>query len=150
MSQEYIRDPLTPEGTPLIDEKRRLDGKIALVASAGLGIGRGKALSMASRGAAIIVVDRCIDGAEQTAEDIRAAGGRAIAIAVDITIKAQVEMLAKQASGIFGGLDIVVNSAGFAFTVGTLEDQHNDQIKTLLTYDINASISQGNNHVSGW
>ncbi|MGA8119401.1 SDR family NAD(P)-dependent oxidoreductase [Rouxiella badensis] len=130
--------------------KQRLDGKVAMVTHAGQDCGKEQAILLASLGASIIVTDADIAQAEQTAEDIRHAGGKAIAVAVDITVKSQIEMLVKYASGIFGGLDIVVNSAGFVYSVSELGIRDADNLEKLLTENINAALSINQTRVSGW
>src|SRR5579864_569319 len=98
-----------------------LDGKIAIVTGAGRGIGREEALLLASEGAKVIVNDvgasRSGEGAdaspaEQTVNDITAAGGEAALNADDVSSWAGAEALVKQAVDTWGKLDILVNNAG--------------------------------------
>jgi NAD(P)-dependent dehydrogenase (short-subunit alcohol dehydrogenase family) len=88
-----------------------LDGKIALVTGAGGGIGRAHALALAAAGARVVVND-IGDAAGAVADEIRAAGGEAIANTADITDYASAESLVGEAVAHFGGLDVVVNNAG--------------------------------------
>jgi len=67
----------------------RLEGKVAIVTGAGSGIGRGIAKGYAREGAAIVVNDILRDTAEETADSIRAAGGRAVAVCADVADLAQ-------------------------------------------------------------
>jgi 3-oxoacyl-[acyl-carrier protein] reductase len=90
----------------------RLDGRVAFLTGAGRGIGAATAAKLAAEGAAIAVTDMDIGPAEETAAAIRAAGGRALAIAVDVTSREQVEAAAAQAAQEFGHLDILVALAG--------------------------------------
>lgn len=92
----------------------RLDGKVAIVTGAGgrgNSIGRAYALGLASAGAAVVVADLNADGARKVAEEIAAAGGRAIPVGVDITQPDTVQQMAKAATEAFGGIDILVNNA---------------------------------------
>lgn len=140
-----------PEDTlTLIDEDQCLHGKVALVSMGGRGKGRELALQLASRGASIIIADSELDNAEQTAEDIRNLGNKAIAVSVDITVQSQAETLVKYAGGIFGSLDFLVNCAGIIYNVSELINSKEKDLQRLLTHNINASISVNNSHVSGW
>jgi NAD(P)-dependent dehydrogenase (short-subunit alcohol dehydrogenase family) len=90
-----------------------LAGRVAIVTGAGrkTGMGRAIALAMAAAGAAVAVSD-IGDGGKATADEIIAAGGRAIAIACDVSDSDQVEALVAGAVAEFGGLDVLVNNAG--------------------------------------
>src|SRR6266568_1734123 len=90
----------------------RLDGRVAMLTGAGRGIGAATAAKLAAEGAAVAVTDMDIGPAEETAEIIRSAGGRALAAAVDVTQKEHVEAAAARAAQEFGRLDILVACAG--------------------------------------
>jgi 3-oxoacyl-[acyl-carrier protein] reductase len=90
----------------------RLDGRVAFLTGAGRGIGAASAAKLAAEGAAVAVTDMDLAPAEATAEAIRSAGGRALAIAVDVTNREQVEAAAERAAREFGQLDILVALAG--------------------------------------
>jgi 3-oxoacyl-[acyl-carrier protein] reductase len=89
-----------------------LDGKVAVVTGAARGIGAGIAREFGTQGAAV-VVDHLEDpdAAQAVVTDIEAAGGRAIAIAADVTDAEDVDRLFTAAIDAFGGLDIIVNNA---------------------------------------
>jgi NAD(P)-dependent dehydrogenase (short-subunit alcohol dehydrogenase family) len=98
-----------------------LKNKVAVVTGAGRGIGREIALLLAKEGARVIINDLggAADGtgadvkvADQTVEDIKSAGGEAIANYDSITEYENVENMIQAAFDQFGGLDIVVNNAG--------------------------------------
>ena len=90
----------------------RLDGRVALLTGAGRGIGAATAARLASDGAAVAVTDMDLGPAEEAAQQIRAAGGRALAIPVDVTKREQVEAAAARTAEEFGRLDILVAVAG--------------------------------------
>jgi NAD(P)-dependent dehydrogenase (short-subunit alcohol dehydrogenase family) len=99
----------------------RFDGRVAIVTGAGGGLGRLHALALAARGAAVVVNDLggTIDGtggapiaAHAVAEEIRAAGGKAIASAASVTDFAAVQSMVDAAMREWGRVDILVNNAG--------------------------------------
>ena len=89
-----------------------LTGQVAVVTGASRGIGRAIALKLAGEGAAVVVTATTIESAQRTADEIAAAGGKALALKVDVSQSAQVEGLIKEAVAAFGRLDILVNNAG--------------------------------------
>jgi len=89
-----------------------LSSDVAVVTGAGRGIGEGIANVFADAGAAVVCAARRTEEIERVAKDIRAKGGRAIAVTTDVTDEAAVEKLAESAVGEFGSLDIWVNNAG--------------------------------------
>jgi 3-oxoacyl-[acyl-carrier protein] reductase len=89
-----------------------LNGKVAIVTGAGRHIGRQIAMTLADEGAALVVNDYFEDRAEAVAEEIRAAGGRAIGHRADVTQKAEVDAMVDRAIGELGGIHILVNNAG--------------------------------------
>jgi 3-oxoacyl-[acyl-carrier protein] reductase len=91
-----------------------LTDRVAVVTGGSQGIGRAIALGLAGRGAAVVVADVRIDGARGVAETIAAAGGRAEALAVDVTDGPAVQAAFDGVVERFGRLDILVNNAGIA------------------------------------
>lgn len=93
----------------------RLEGKIALITGAGHGQGAAGARLFAREGAAVAVADVNAAGAELVAGEIVAEGGRAIAVAADVSDPAQVEAMVARTVGEFGGLHVLYNNAGVMF-----------------------------------
>ena len=97
-----------------------LTGKVAIVTGAGSGIGRASAEILARHGASVVVSDRDGAAAEATAETIRAAGGKAHAIEIDVSDDTQLESLVAAAIERHGSLDILHSHVGIQVE-GTLE-----------------------------
>ena len=91
----------------------RLQDKVAIITGASTGIGRAIAMAMAREGASVVVdyVGRP-DDANGVVAQITQQGGKALAVAADVSDSAQVAQLLQQAVGQFGRLDILVNNAG--------------------------------------
>ena len=91
----------------------RLNGKVAIITGGGGGIGGATARRFAREGALVAVFDRNLAAAEKVAADIQQAGGRALALACDITVRAQIDAAVAQVAAALGPIDILVNNAGW-------------------------------------
>jgi len=98
----------------------RLSNKTAIVTGAASGIGQAIAIGLAAEGAAV-VVDYSHKEPDETIGAIKSAGGRAIAVAADVSDADQVAALVDRAAREFGRLDILVNNAGVEFKHPFLE-----------------------------
>jgi 3-oxoacyl-[acyl-carrier protein] reductase len=92
-----------------------LEGKVAIITGSGRGIGAAAAKLFAAEGAAVVVSDLDAEPAEETAAAIRQAGGKAIVVVGDVTDLAFPAQLFKATLEAFGGFDIIVNNAGYAW-----------------------------------
>ena len=99
----------------------RLDGSAAIVAGGAGGLGSAIARGLAECGAAVAVADRAATEAKEIADGIVGAGGRAIAIEVDVTSAASVERMVATAEDTLGAVDVLVNSAGITRRTPALE-----------------------------
>lgn len=89
-----------------------LANKIVAITGASSGIGEATARLLAARGARVLVGARRTDRLEKLVTEIRAAGGEAYCMALDVTSLAQMEAFVAEAQQRFGGLDVIVNNAG--------------------------------------
>jgi meso-butanediol dehydrogenase/(S,S)-butanediol dehydrogenase/diacetyl reductase len=96
----------------------RLAGKVAVVTGAAQGIGRGIALCMAKEGADIAIADLKLEEAAQVADEVRAAGRKAVVVKTDVTRLSEFEALYETVRRELGQIGIVVNNAGSASRPG--------------------------------
>jgi 3-oxoacyl-[acyl-carrier protein] reductase len=109
----------------------KLTGKTALITGSGRGIGRALALKLASEGAAVVVNDLDEAPAAETVKAIEQAGGRAIAVPGSVTEPDFGDRFVQAALETFGGLDIIVNNAGYTLD-GVIQKQTDDQFQKML------------------
>jgi len=105
-----------------------LAGRVALVTGGASGIGRATARLLAERGAHVVVADLNAEGAKDVADELVAAHGlrRSIAVATDVTDEAAAEQMVRSAVLEYGGLDILVASAGLATSAPLAETTLDD------------------------
>jgi len=88
------------------------DQKIIVITGASSGLGEATARLLAAKGAAIIMGARRLERIERIAEEITAAGGRALAVRTDVSDRSQVQNLVETAVAIYGRVDVIINNAG--------------------------------------
>ncbi|WP_439606602.1 SDR family NAD(P)-dependent oxidoreductase [Hydrogenophaga sp.] len=116
---------------------RKLDGKVAIVSGSGRGIGREIALKLASDGARIVINDLDAVPAEQTVRDIQAAGGEATACVGSVIEAGFAERFVQTAIDTFGGLDIIVNNAGYTWD-NVVQKMSDEQWDAMLAVHLTA------------
>ncbi len=99
----------------------RLDSRTALVVGASRGLGRIMAQALAEAGANVAVASRTMDALEAVAAEIRERGMRSCAVQVDVVDSASVDAMVARVCEEFGRLDILVNSAGVAWTARVVD-----------------------------
>lgn len=114
-----------------------LDGKVAIVSGSGRGIGRDIALRLASEGASVVVNDLDPEPAHETVEDIKAAGGHAIACVGSVTDDDFAERFVGTAIDAFDGLDIIVNNAGYTWDT-VIQKMTDEQWDTIVDVNLKA------------
>ena len=116
-----------------------LQGKYALIAGGGRGIGKAIALDLAREGVDVAIASRTLEQLEETAREITdATGRRAIPLVADVTSREQVDRMVDEAAAKLGGLHILVNSAslpgGSRSATGPIENLDEDEL--LSDFDV--------------
>lgn len=107
---------------------RRVRGTTVVITGASSGIGRATATEFAKSGASVVVAGRRQDRLDTLVKEIETAGGRALAVATDVSDEQQVEALIRRSHDHFGQVDTLVNNAGIGiaapFHEQTIDDFH--------------------------
>src|SRR5512141_991975 len=107
---------------------------VVAITGASSGIGLACATTLAREGAAVVLGARRVDRLEQAVAGITAAGGRALAVPLDVTREQDVASFVERARASFGRLDVLICNAGFGF-YGTLEQTPPDVMRRMM--DVN-------------
>lgn len=114
---------------------KHLANRVALVTGGGQGIGRAVALRFAGEGAKVVVIDIVAESARAVADEIKAAGGEAMAVTCDVTRRDQIDALVGQVLDAYGQIDILCNNAGItrdARLVKMTEDEFDSVVDVNL------------------
>ncbi|AJT41692.1 SDR family NAD(P)-dependent oxidoreductase [Psychromicrobium lacuslunae] len=120
-----------------MSQEAKLAGKVALISGSGRGIGREIALKLASEGAKIVVNDLDAEPAEQTVADIAAAGGEAVACHGSVSEPDFAQRFVETAVEKFGGVDIIVNNAGYTWDT-VIQKMTDEQWDAILDVHLKA------------
>ncbi|GAA7760374.1 MAG: 3-oxoacyl-ACP reductase [Burkholderiaceae bacterium] len=115
----------------------KLTNKVAIVSGSGRGIGREIALKLASEGAAVVVNDLDAEPAEAVVREITAMGGRAVACVGSVTEADFGKRFVGTALQTFGGLDIIVNNAGYTWD-NVIQKMTDDQWSAIMDVHVTA------------
>ncbi len=108
------------------DSMFNLEGKVAIVTGGSRGLGKAMALGLADAGADIVIASRTQADLDKVAEEIKAKGRKALAIAMDATNFDSIKAMAAKVMEEFGKIDILINNAGFGTTVPFLKIAEED------------------------
>ena len=95
----------------------RLKDKVAIITGAGRGLGKAFALRFAGEGARLLLPDISLERAQNTAREIKAKGGEAVAMLTDISDEKATKRMAEEVVRIYGGADILLNNAAMYYGV---------------------------------
>lgn len=114
---------------------KHLANRVAMITGGGQGIGRAVALRFAGEGAKVVVIDIVAESARAVADEIKAAGGEAMAATCDVTRRDQIDALVGQVLDAYGQIDILCNNAGItrdARLVKMTEDEFDSVVDVNL------------------
>lgn len=114
-----------------------LQGKVALVTGSGRGIGQAIAQKFAAEGARLVINDLDPAPAEETAAAIRAGGGQAVVCAGNVTDKAFPDRWIKTGLDAYGGIDIIVNNAGYTWD-NVIQKMTDEQFDAIIDVHLGA------------
>lgn len=116
-----------------------LTGQVALITGSGSGLGRNLALKFAAAGAAVGVADLNLAAAQQVVEEIEAAGGRALAIAMDVTSEDEVNKGVEALVQAFGAIDVLISNAGIQI-IESIDKFEFSQWKKMLAIHLDGAF----------
>ncbi len=118
----------------------KLGGKVAIVTGSSRGIGRSIAIQLAQAGARVVISSRKLEACEEVVQTIRSTGGQAIAIAANISDKAQLEVLVQQTRAAWGGIDIMVCNAASNPYYGPMAELPDEMFDKIMRNNVLSNL----------
>lgn len=117
--------------------EKKFSGKVAVVTGATSGIGHACAIAFANEGAKVVCVGRKDDALKDVEQEIRDAGAEALCLRVDLSNEREADHVIDEAIKAFGGVDVLVNAAGFLST-GTIETTSQEAWDEMMNVNVRA------------
>ena len=121
----------------------KLKDKVAVVTGAGgqTGYGKGIALALAREGCNKVIVDVDIEGGQKTADEVKALGGKALAVKTDISKMAEVEEMTEQAIAEFNKIDILINNAAIGLPSKPFLELSQNEVERVIGVNLYGSMN---------
>ncbi len=116
---------------------KKFSGKVAVVTGATSGIGHACALGFANQGANVVCVGRKEEALKRAADEVRSAGAEVLSLRADLSVDSDADRVVDQAVETFGGIDVLVNAAGF-LTSGTIENTSINAWDEMMNVNVRA------------
>ncbi len=115
-----------------------LGGRVILITGASRGLGRALALACAGEGANLVINSRSESSLRPVAEEAEGSGAEVLAVAADVSVRAEVEKLVDGAVRRFGRIDVLVNNAGLLGPRVTIEEYPEDEWRRVIDANLTA------------
>ncbi len=123
-----------------IQDKIRLDNKVAIITGASKGIGKAIAKALGQQGAKIVIASRKQEAVDETAKEFIAEGIEAIGIAAHMGDGTQIKNLVEQTIKVFGGIDIIINNAAINPTYGPVVETDSEVFDKIMNVNVKGPL----------